>query len=97
MQWSQTCAGSRFAPLPPPPTQTQDEYGDDIVLPPLEEGEEERKQQHRQDKLGLLMTNDINEADALWLDHEVEDTQVRFDLADMILAELAAEIADLLH
>lgn len=43
------------------------------------------------------MTNDINEADALWLDHEVEDTQVRFDLADMILAELAAEIADLLQ
>lgn len=47
MLWSETCAGSKFAPLPPPPTQTQDEYGDDIVLPPLEEGEEERKQQHR--------------------------------------------------
>jgi hypothetical protein len=29
----------------------------------------------------------------MWTDYEVEDTQVRFDLADMILAELASEIA----
>ena len=30
LEWSQTGAGSKYAPLPPPPTQTQDEYGDDI-------------------------------------------------------------------
>lgn len=42
------------------------------------------------------MTQDINETDGLWIDYEVEDTQARFDLADMILADLAAEIAELL-
>lgn len=39
------------------------------------------------------MTQDINETDYIWTDYEIEDTQARFDLADMILADLAAEIA----
>lgn len=91
-----TGAGSKYAPLPPPPTQTQDEYGDDIVQPPLADGEEERRVQHRQEKLGFLMTQDIQENNEQWIDYEVEDTQARFDVADMILADLAAEIADLL-
>lgn len=52
--------------------------------------------QHRQEKLGQLMTQDIHETDQLWIDYEVEDTQARFDLADMILADLAQEIAELL-
>ena len=42
------------------------------------------------------MTQDIHETDQLWIDYEVEDTQARFDLADMILADLAQEIAELL-
>ena len=96
LEWETTEAGSKFAPLPPPPTQLQDEYGEDIVQPPLADGEEERRNQHRQEKLGLLMTQDIEENDALWIDYEVEDTQVRFDVADMILADLAQEIAELL-
>ena len=56
MEWSVTGAGSKFAPLPPPPTQTQDEFGDEIVQPPLQDGEEERRNQFRQEKLGQLMT-----------------------------------------
>jgi len=47
LDWEITNAGSKFAPLPPPPTNTQDEYGDDIIQPPLGDGEEERRNQHR--------------------------------------------------
>jgi len=43
------------------------------------------------------MTQDIQETDLQWVDYEVEDAQVRFDLADMILADLAGEIADFLR
>ena len=43
------------------------------------------------------MTQDIQETDQLWTDYEVEDAQVRFDLADMILADLASEIAEFLR
>jgi hypothetical protein len=43
LEWGSMGAGSRFAPLPPPPTQTQDDYGEDIVQPPLADGEEERR------------------------------------------------------
>jgi hypothetical protein len=30
VEWSIFGAGSKYAPLPPPPTQTQDEFGDEI-------------------------------------------------------------------
>lgn len=30
LEWAVTGAGSKYAPLPPPPTQTQDEFGDEI-------------------------------------------------------------------
>ena len=97
VEWSVTGAGSKYAPLPTPPTQMQDEFGEEILQPPLQEGEEDRKNQYRQEKLGQLMTQDIQETDVLWKDYEVEDTQVRFDLADMILADLASEIAAFLN
>jgi hypothetical protein len=42
------------------------------------------------------VTQDIHENDPLWTDYETEDTQARFDLADMILSDLAQEIADIL-
>lgn len=42
------------------------------------------------------MTNDIQETDHQWVDYEIENTQVEFDLADMILADLAAEICEFL-
>lgn len=94
--WAEFGAGSKYAPLPPTPTQTQDEFGEEIVQPPLGDGEEDRRNQQRQEKLGQLMTEDIKETDVLWTDYEVEDTQVRLDLADMILADLASEIVGLL-
>ena len=43
MEWSKTGAGTKYAPLPAHPPQTQDEMGDEIAPPLLSEGEEERK------------------------------------------------------
>ena len=40
-------AGTNLAPLPTVPAQTQDENGEEIISPPLEEGEEERRNMHR--------------------------------------------------
>lgn len=42
------------------------------------------------------MTKEIEEGDHLWVDYENEDTQVKFDLADMILEELANELSKFL-
>ena len=97
MNWAKFGAGTKIAPLPAAPTQTQDEYGEDIEQPPLAQGEDERRNGWRQEKLSLLITDDIYETDGQWVELEAEETQVRLDLADMILADLAAEIAELLN
>ena len=46
--------------------------------------------------MSLLITDDIFETDNHWIELEEVETQVRLDLADMILADLAAEIAEIL-
>lgn len=91
--WSKMRAGTNFAPLPEAPPQTQDELGEEVIPPPLNEGEEERRNLNRQERLAELMTQDIQENDANWIDYEIQDTQTRFDVADMILHHLAGEIA----
>ena len=73
-KWSEMRSGSNFAPLPEAPPQTQDEMGEEIVPPPLADGEEERKNLFRQEKLAELMTQDIVENDKLWVDYEIQDT-----------------------
>ena len=47
IKWMQMRAGTNLAPLPDAPAQTQDEMGEEIIPPPLEEGEEERRNMHR--------------------------------------------------
>ena len=96
IKWMRMRAGTNYAPLPDAPAATQDEMGEEIIPPPLEDGEEERRNMHRQEKLAELMTDDIIENDSLWVDYEVQDTQARFDVADMILHHLAGEIAEFL-
>ena len=44
-----------------------------------------------------MLTKEIEENDALWVDYEMEDAQVKFDLADMILEHLAGEIAEFMQ
>ena len=40
------------------------------------------------------MMKELEENEVKWIDYEDEDTQVKFDLADMILEELADELAN---
>lgn len=56
-----------------------------------QESEEERNKFERQERLGYLLTKEVHQREHEWLDYETEDTQVRFDIADMILEELAEE------
>lgn len=90
IEWDKTGAGTKFAPPPPPPPM-QSEY--DPINPPENQNmnEEERNKAERQERLGLLLTKEVHQREGDWLDYEIEDTQVRFDLADMILEELAEE------
>lgn len=39
------------------------------------------------------MMRELEENEQKWVDYEDEDTQVKFDLADMVLEELAGELA----
>lgn len=94
MEWQKTGAGTRFAP-PPPPPPLQGEY-DPPPVPQAQDSEEERNKAERQERLGLLLTKEVHQREADWLDYEIEDTQVRFDLADMILEELADEATQFL-
>ena len=47
--------------------------------------------QIREERLANLLSAEINEAEPLWLDYEYEETQVKLDIADMILQELCFE------
>lgn len=42
------------------------------------------------------MMKELEENEQKWINYEDEDTQVKFDLADMILEELAGELAGLM-
>lgn len=42
------------------------------------------------------MMRELEENEQKWIDYEDEDTQARFDLADMVLEELAGEFADIM-
>jgi hypothetical protein len=50
----------------------------------------------REERLGDLLTKEVEENDCLWIDYEIEDAQVKFDLADMILEHLASDVATFL-
>ena len=93
IDWDKTGAGTRFAP-PPPPPPPQGDF--DLPHQHTMDNEEERNKAERQERLGMLLTKEVHQRENDWLDYEIEDTQVRFDLADMILEELADEITSFL-
>ncbi len=95
MLWSETYAGTRVAPMPPPPPANQ-EYDASAPPQPPSTSEEERINQAREEKLGVLMMRELEENELKWIDYEDEDTQTRFDLADMVLEELAGEFANIM-
>ena len=47
--------------------------------------------QVREERLANLLSAEINENEPLWLDYEYEETQVKLDLADMVLQDLLFE------
>jgi len=47
--------------------------------------------QIREERLANLLSTEISEAEPLWLDYEYEETQVKIDIADMVLQELCFE------
>lgn len=92
LEWDKTGAGTKFAPAPPPPP-LQSEYDPPHLQQAQQESEDDRNKAERQERLGLLLTKEVHQREQDWLDYEIEDTQARFDLADMILEALADEVA----
>ncbi len=43
------------------------------------------------------MVRELEDNEQKWVDYEDEDTQVKFDLADMVLDVLASEVSDFLY
>jgi hypothetical protein len=95
IEWDKTGAGTKFAPPPPPPPPPGD-FDPSQVPQDRVDNEEERNKAERQERLGQLLTKEVHQREEDWLDYEIEDTQVRFDLADMILEELADEVTQFL-
>lgn len=92
--WCTTGAGTRLAPVPTPPPSTDDS---NPTPPPPLQSEEDRRNGLREIRLGLLMVKELEDNEQKWLDYEDEDTQVKFDLADMVLDVLASEVSDFLY
>ena len=96
MKLTSLLGGGGYAPAPPPPP-LQSEYDPPHLQQAQQESEDERNKAERQERLGLLLTKEVHQREQDWLDYEIEDTQARFDLADMILEALADEVAQFLE
>ena len=57
---------------------------------------EEQISDIREEQLNLILTDDMQEMDAVWLNFENEETQVKLDMSDLLLDELACEVAEIL-
>lgn len=78
--------------IPPPPINPVSLNGEE----PKQQTDDERLQSKREERLNHLLTYEIGEEDKSWAKIGLTQTQVRLDLADMILEELTAETAILL-
>ena len=58
--------------------------------------DEELLQQVREERLANMLAEEILEKDHMWINYEFEETQVKLDLADMILECLSAELITIL-
>lgn len=97
MAWNSTEVGTRKVPPPPVQAPQQTNFDDIFAPPPPVPNEEERNQQLREEKLSALLANEINNDDTNWLRYDDWSTQVKLDLADMILEKLTAELILLLQ
>jgi hypothetical protein len=53
--------------------------------------DEEHLRQIREERLANMLADEVIERDAEWVDYEFEETQVKLDLADMVLEHLITE------
>ena len=91
LNWNRIEAGTNKIP---PYTGPENTKIDDIFAPPPPiPTDEERNQQIREEKLSELLSREINEEEENYHDCA---TQVKLDLADMILEDLAIEMAQVL-
>lgn len=44
----------------------------------------------------MLLVDEVNENDKVWMDFEMEETQLKLDTADMIMNSLCEEVATFL-
>ena len=93
LEWCKAGAGTNLVPPPPPPPANQEEGSQ----PPAVASEQDRLNQIKEERLGLLMVKDLEENEKAWVDYEDEDTMTKLDLADMILDVLSQEVAEFLH
>ena len=59
--------------------------------------DEERLQNVREEILANVLAEDIVNGDDIWTDYEFQETQVKLDIADMLLDYLASEIITLVE
>lgn len=57
--------------------------------------DEELLQEIREETISYAIRKEVADNEWIWTDYEFEETQVKMDLADMILSELAGEIIEL--
>ena len=58
--------------------------------------DEELLQQVREERLASMLAEEIIEKDAVWINYEFEETQVKLDIADMVLEHLTGEVISIL-
>ena len=51
----------------------------------------------REERMSQMLKSEADENEGLWVDYEYEETQVKLDMADIILDHLCTEVADLLN
>ena len=60
------------------------------------QSDQERQDALREEKLGQILSKELEEADDHWVDYEQEDTQAKLDLADMVLDDMIGELTEFL-
>jgi hypothetical protein len=58
--------------------------------------DEEGLQMIREEKLATILAQDVMTMEEQWVDYEMEETQVKVDLSDVVMDELVREVVELL-
>ena len=56
--------------------------------------DEELLQHLREERLATMLADEVLEKDEVWVEYEFEESQVKLDIADMVLEQLVSEIID---